>query len=186
MEENKKDQSQVILVDPGDNPTGIMDKLEAHRKGLLHRAISVFIINSKGEWLIQQRAKNKYHSNSLWTNACCTHPYPGENCHDAATRRLAEEIGIRCPLRELFQFTYFEKLDNELSEHEFDHVFLGISDEHPLPNPAEVMDFRYIDFQNLEKDIKKYPQNYTAWFKRIANEVHLQTTKLNLSKQNLF
>ncbi len=163
---------KVILVDENDNTTGYADKMEAHRKALLHRAISVFIFNSKGEWLLQRRATSKYHSNGLWTNTCCTHPHPGETNIVAAYRRLKEEMRMECNLTEIFSFVYSEKLDNELTEYEFDHVFAGITDQLPSINPDEVMDWKYISYDDLQEDIKKNPQNYTVWFRQIIDRVN--------------
>lgn len=122
-------KAQVILVNELDQETGLMEKMEAHEKGLLHRAFSVFIMNDQGDMLLQQRALDKYHSGGLWTNACCSHPLPGEAVEAAAHRRLSEEMGFDCPLRELFQFTYRTEFDNGLIEHEYDHVWTGT--EHP-------------------------------------------------------
>ena len=175
-------QMYVILVDPDDNETGIMEKMEAHRKALLHRAISVFICNSKGEWLLHRRANDKYHSSGLWTNACCTHPYPKETNMEAANRRLMEEMGMQCDLNELFSFTYKEKLDNELTEHEFDHVFLGITDENPIINTDEVMDWKYITFKSLKEDIEINASMYTAWFKKIVENVNLHIINVQIDK----
>lgn len=162
----------VILVDSDDKQIGVSEKMEAHRKALLHRAVSVFIINSKGEWLLQRRALSKYHSNGLWTNTCCSHPYPNESSIDAANRRLVEEMGMKCQLKELFSFTYKEVLDNELAEYEFDHVFVGISDENPIINLDEVMEWKYINFIDLKNDIHQNPHNYTVWFKKIFERVN--------------
>jgi isopentenyl-diphosphate delta-isomerase len=161
----------VVLVDESDKEIGIAEKMEAHRKSLLHRAISVFIVNSKGQWLLQRRSMSKYHSQGLWTNACCTHPFPGESNVDAAKRRLKEEMGLSSDLRKLFHFTYIEKLDNELTEHELDHVFVGVTDDLPKINTDEVMDYKYIDFKDLNEDIKRNPQNYTVWFRMIFERV---------------
>lgn len=166
------DETYVILVDEHDNQTGILEKLEAHRKALLHRAVSVFIMNSKGEWMIQQRALNKYHSNGLWTNTCCSHPYPEETCMEAAARRLMEEMGLQCDLHEAFTFIYKEQLDNDMTEHELDHVFIGISDDIPDPDKHEVMDWRYISFPDLESEINTNPSHFTAWFRHIYHRVN--------------
>lgn len=163
---------QVVLVDAHDKQIGVMEKYEAHQKGLLHRAISVFLFNSQGQWLLQQRADDKYHSNSLWSNTCCTHPFPEESNLDAANRRLYEEMGLRCDLKYLFNFLYEEPLDNELTEHELDHVFIGFSDEDPQLNPLEVMDYCYINFSELKKDLQSHPGNYTVWFRKIVELVH--------------
>jgi len=165
-------QPYIILVDYNDTETGIMDKMEVHRKGFLHRAISVFIVNTNGEWLLHRRAIDKYHSSGLWTNASCSHPYPAETNLEAARRRLKEEMGMSCPLNELFSFMYKEKLDNELTEHEYDHVFLGISDEKPEINTKEVMDWKYIAYNDLINDIEKNPLEFTVWFKKIVEKVN--------------
>jgi len=163
----------VILVDKHDNQTGIIGKLEAHKKALLHRAVSVFIINSKGEWILQRRAFDKYHSNGLWTNTCCTHPNPGESNIESAQRRLREEMGIECDLVELFTFTYKERLDNELTEHEFDHVFFGVCDNDPVINTSEVEEYEAVAFKYLQDDIADNPEKYTFWFKEIYEKVSL-------------
>jgi isopentenyl-diphosphate Delta-isomerase len=164
----------VILVDINDQETGTMEKMEAHRKALLHRAISVFITNSKGEWLLQRRALDKYHSKGLWTNTCCSHPFPGETVMEAALRRLQEEMGMECPLQHLFSFIYKKKLDTELTEHELDHVDHGITDKTPAINDKEVMEWKYISFTDLLTDIKLYPGKYTAWFRKIFERVQQQ------------
>lgn len=158
---------EVILVNERDESVGTMEKMEAHHKGVLHRAFSVFIFNSRGEMLLQQRAAGKYHSAGLWTNACCSHPYPGENTADAALRRLQEELGFRTPLKKLFDFTYRTDFDNGLTEHEFDHVFTGTY-EGPLDlNPEEVSAVAYQDLAWIREDIRQHPEKYTSWF-RIA------------------
>jgi isopentenyl-diphosphate delta-isomerase len=162
----------VILVDEHDNKTGTIEKLEAHKKALLHRAVSVFIINSKGEWILQRRALNKYHSNGLWTNTCCSHPYPEETSLEAATRRLMEEMGLQCDLHEIFSFIYKEQFDNDLTEHEFDHIFIGISDDRPMLNQHEAMDWRTISFTDLEHEMNKNPAHFTAWFRHIYRRVN--------------
>ena len=156
---------QVILVGTEDNEIGLMEKQQAHVEGRLHRAVSVFIFNTKGEMLLQQRASGKYHSANLWTNTCCSHPRPGESVGDAAMRRLQEEMGIQCELREAFSFVYRAKLDNDLTEHEFDHVFIGISNSVPLPDPSEVGAWQYVFPAQIEKDINRNPEQYTEWFK---------------------
>ena len=165
-------QEQVILVDSNDTETGVMEKMEAHRKARLHRAVSVFIVNSKGDWLLQRRALGKYHSNGLWTNTCCSHPKPGESSIDAAHRRLMEEMGMKAKLRELFHFIYKEPLDNELTEYELDHVFVGISDDEPNINTDEVLSWKYVNYQTLKQDIAENPENYTVWFLKIVERVH--------------
>jgi isopentenyl-diphosphate delta-isomerase len=163
---------KVILVDDEDNPIGLMGKMEAHRKGLLHRAISVFIINSAGEWILQKRAHDKYHSKGLWTNACCTHPLPGESELVSANRRLSEEMGIVSNLKKVFTFIYKEEVDNNLTEHEYDHVFAGISDIDPEINTIEVVEWKKTSFEELHLDILNNPDNYTTWFKKIYQNVN--------------
>jgi isopentenyl-diphosphate delta-isomerase len=169
-------EERVVLVDENDSVIGTMPKMEAHVKAVLHRAISVFIFNSKGEWLLQRRALHKYHSSGLWSNTACTHPRPGESYLEAANRRLEEEMGMKCELKDLFNFIYKEKLDNELTEHELDHVFIGYSDEIPNFNTDEVCDYKYISYNDLTKDIITHPDKYTYWFKHVIENVqqHLQ------------
>lgn len=158
---------QVILVDTNDNPLGVMEKMEAHEKGLLHRAFSVFILNSKGELLLQQRAFSKYHSAGLWTNTCCSHQREGETNLEAGKRRLMEEMGMEVPLKEVFSFIYKAPFDNGLTEHEFDYVLVGYSDETPKINPDEVASWRWLSLNEIQQDILKNPKNYTEWFKII-------------------
>lgn len=161
----------VVLVNQNDDPVGTMEKMEAHEKGLLHRAFSVFIFNEKGQMLIHQRAKHKYHSGGLWTNACCSHPRKEESAEQAAHRRLQEEMGFDCELEKAFEFTYKSKLDNDLTEHEYDHVFTGTYGAKPPINPDEVADYKYVDIENLFKDIDRHPENYTEWFKIAIKKV---------------
>lgn len=163
---------QVILVDEKDNELGTMEKIEAHRKSMLHRAISVFIINKKGKWLLQRRAINKYHSGGLWANTCCTHPQPGETSIEAANRRLEEEMGMNAELKEIFQFEYKDVLDNELTEHELDHVFVGITEEKPNLNTTEVAEWKYISYKEIITNINKHPEKFTVWFRRIVEKVN--------------
>ena len=158
-------KENVILVDENDNQVGLMPKLEAHEKGLLHRAFSIFIFNSKYELLLQKRASSKYHSGGLWTNTCCSHPREGEDTLDAANRRLTEEMGIETSLRKVHDFIYKAELDNNLTEHEFDHVFYGVYNEDPVINRDEADDFKWIDMGLLNEDIKINGDNYTVWFK---------------------
>ena len=160
-----------MIVNASGWPIGTMDKMAAHRSGTLHRAFSVFIFNSKGQLLLQQRAFDKYHSGGLWTNTCCSHPKLGEFTLDAAHRRLQEEMGIDGELTELFQFSYRHEFENGLIENEYDHVFLGISDELPLPNPAEAASFRYMDTELLLLELLEHPEQYTAWFKICLEKV---------------
>ncbi len=155
---------QVILVDEHDVLTGTMEKMAAHEKALLHRAFSVFIFNDQGDMLLQQRAKEKYHSGGLWTNSCCSHPRPGEETSVAATRRLQEELGFETPLEKIFDFVYKADFDNGLTEHEFDHVFVGYYDGYVYPDPKEVCDYAFVSMQQIEDSMKADPHKYTAWF----------------------
>lgn len=161
---------KVILVDSGDNAIGEMEKLEAHAKGELHRAISVMVFNSGGEILLQQRAFAKYHSPGLWSNACCSHPRPGETCIGAAFRRLKEEMGFETTLSESFHFIYKTYFENGLIEHEFDHVFFGRFDGYPLINHKEVNDFKWVKPDVLFMDIENNPEIYTVWFRLMVEE----------------
>ncbi len=165
------DKSHVILVDEIDNQIGVMEKIEAHQKALLHRAVSVFIFNSGGEWILQRRALGKYHSNGLWTNTCCSHPYPGESSLEAAKRRLMEEMGMKCDLKEIFTFTYKASLDNELTEYELDHVFIGISDDLPQINEEEVWEWKAVSKSNLYMDLNINSHMYTVWFRKLYESV---------------
>tara|TARA_E500000178_G_scaffold81474_1_gene79732 strand:+ start:181 stop:699 length:519 start_codon:yes stop_codon:yes gene_type:complete len=158
-------EEKVILVDKNDNQVGLMPKLEAHEKGVLHRAFSIFIFNSKYELLLQKRSSSKYHSGGLWTNTCCSHPREGEDILDAANRRLDEEMGIKTSLRKVYDFIYKAELDNQLTEHEFDHVFYGVCDNDPILNKDEAEDFKWVDMEKLNNDIIKNEDNYTVWFK---------------------
>lgn len=156
---------EVILVNSNNEVQGYMGKMEAHEKGLLHRAFSVFIFNSYGELLLQKRDLNKYHSGGLWTNTCCSHPRKNETFIEAAKRRLFEEMGLRCELTEAFSFIYKANLDNNLIEHELDQVFFGNSDKLPSLNKEEAMDYKYIEPNQLLIDINNNPNIYTEWLK---------------------
>ena len=153
------------MVDQDDRPIGTAGKMEAHEKGLLHRAFSVFIFNSKGEMLLQKRAMDKYHSGGLWSNACCSHPVPGEEILLAAQKRLKEEMGFEAQLEKLFDFIYEVKFDNHLKEHEFDHVFVGEYDGEVSINKEEASDFCFKDVKEISQSLQKHPQEYTAWFR---------------------
>jgi isopentenyl-diphosphate Delta-isomerase len=155
---------EVILVDGSDQPVGVMEKIEAHRRALLHRAFSIFIFNSKGEMLLQQRAQEKYHSAGLWTNACCSHPRPGEDTREAAVRRLREELGFTTDLKKLLEFTYRSVYDNGLTEYEFDHVFTGLYDREIKPDRSEVSDYRYLPLPAIEAELLRAPETFTSWF----------------------
>ena len=155
----------LILVDENDRPTGSMEKMEVHQKALLHRAFSIFIFNGKGDMLLHQRAANKYHSAGLWTNACCSHPIKGQQTIEAATKRLQEEMGFTVPLEKAFDFIYKAALDNGLTEHEYDHVFIGTYDGDIQPDEDEVKDFCFVSMNEIRASIQSHPQKYTAWFK---------------------
>lgn len=155
---------EVILVNEHDEQVGKMEKMEAHRKGSLHRAFSVFIFNDRNEMLLQQRAVTKYHSGGLWTNACCSHPRPGEETEAAAVRRLQEELGFTTPLIKIFDFHYNAAFDNGLTEHEFDHVYVGTYADKINPNPSEVQDYCYKKMEEVCSTIQSHPHKYTAWF----------------------
>ena len=176
-------EEQVILVDKNDKPIGKIGKLEAHQKGLLHRAISVFIFNSKGEMLLQKRALHKYHTPGLWSNSACSHPRNNEIIKLAAERRLKEELGINCDLYFAFSFLYKADFDNGLIENELDHVYIGFSDQTPKPNPLEVGDYRFINSSDLAEEIKEKPHNFTPWFKICVDKV--LETKSSIKKEVL-
>lgn len=157
--------TEVVLVDESDKPTGVMEKQEAHVKGVLHRAITVYIFNSRQQLLLQKRAEEKYHSGGLWSNTCCSHPAPGEETLQAAQRRLYEEMGLRCPLTPMFTLTYRLLLDNGLIEHELGHVYFGVTDDLPLMNPAEVSNYEYRSLDDIAQRMVTAPEQFTAWFK---------------------
>ena len=163
-------QNLVVLVNELDQEVGLMDKLEAHQKGLLHRAFSVLIFNTKNELLLQRRAFGKYHSEGLWTNTCCSHPYPGETIKDAGERRLKEEMGMEVELEEVFQFVYKSQLDNELTEYELDHILVGYSDDTPHLNLDEVSAFAWKNLDEIRTEIIANADLYTAWFKILMTD----------------
>ena len=165
----------VILVDENDQEIGQMEKMEAHEKALLHRAFSIFLFNDKNELLLQQRAHSKYHSGGLWTNTCCSHPRAGETVLEAANRRLMEEMGIEAEMQPEFSFIYRAELDNDLTEYELDHVVLGTFNGEPVINPEEVAAWKYVSRKEIEADMKANPENYTAWFRIVFDEVHNRT-----------
>ena len=172
-------EEKVVLVDKKDFQLGLMPKLEAHRKGVLHRAFSVFVFNSSKLLLMQKRSSLKYHSPGLWTNTCCSHQRDGESTVDAAKRRLNEEMGLNVDLKETFSFIYKANLENGLIEHEFDHVFVGFTDFNPDINTNEVEDWKWIDLSFLELDLDKNPNIYTEWFKIIFKRVKGYIENLN-------
>lgn len=161
----------VILIDSNDREVGTAEKLEAHRLGLLHRAISVFVFNRKGELLLQRRHPDKYHSGGQWSNTCCSHPRPGEDTAAAASRRLHEEMGVACDLEYAFGFTYRVQFEPDLFEHEHDHVFTGRYDGPVNPNPAEVSDIRWVSEADLRREIETDPERFTYWFRLIYDRI---------------
>lgn len=161
----------VILVDNNDRQIGLMEKQAAHIEPHLHRAFSIFLFNSKGELLMQQRALSKYHSPGLWTNTCCSHPRSGETLEEATSRRLMEEMGMTCPMHEVYTFIYKAPVGQGLTEHEFDHVFIGQSDDIPNINTDEVASWKYMRLDDLKKDLELYPELYTEWFKITFEEM---------------
>lgn len=163
-------EEKVILVNEKDDQLGLMGKMEAHRKAVLHRAFSVFIFNQKGELLLQQRAHDKYHSPGLWTNTCCSHQRDGESNIVAGKRRLEEEMGFSCDLEEMFWFVYKASFDNGLTEHELDHVMVGYYDEDPKINEDEAASFKWMLLEEVKNDIELHPDLYTEWFKIIFKE----------------
>jgi len=165
-------EDKVILVDNNDNKIGLMPKLEAHEKGILHRAFSVFIFNNDGELMLQRRALTKYHSPGLWTNTCCSHQRDGETNIISGKRRLNEEMGFDTELFEKTSFIYKAKFDNGLTEHEFDHVLVGSYNHSPIINSIEVDSWKWMSMENVKKDIKDHPDNYTAWFKIIFKKYY--------------
>ena len=162
---------QLILVDDNDEEVGFLDKLSVHEKGILHRAFSVFIFNKNGDFLLQQRADEKYHSPSLWSNSCCSHPNKGESLLDAIRRRLQEEMGLECEVEFKFKFKYKMKFDNGLTEHELDHVYFGYSDDEPVLNPDEVKSWRYVSLDNLQQEMQRNPEQFSIWFRICFSQV---------------
>lgn len=174
-------EENVILVDENDRQIGTMPKMEAHEKALLHRAFSVFIMNDKGETMLQQRAADKYHSPLLWTNTCCSHQRVGESNIEAGQRRLQEEMGFVTGLDELISFVYKAPFDNGLTEHEFDHVMIGSYEGKPDINPDEVAAWKWMKPQAVRDDIDEHPDRYTAWFKIIFERFYDHISKKSLS-----
>lgn len=157
--------NEVILVNEEDEVIGTMEKLRAHQEGVLHRAFSVFIFNSEGKMLIHRRALDKYHSGGLWTNTCCSHPAPGEDTLTSALRRLQEEMGLACSIKKLFDFTYRAEVGHGLTEYEFDHVFAGVCNDAPKPDPTEVCDWKWVHLEAVKAEIQLHPEHFTAWFR---------------------
>jgi isopentenyl-diphosphate delta-isomerase len=165
-------EPKVILVDTNDIVIGEAGKHEAHQKGLLHRAFSVFLFNSKNELLLQRRAPGKYHSPGLWTNTCCSHPAPGEGSEEAALRRLQEEMGIKLPsLEKLFVFTYRAELA-DMIENEVDHIFSAKWDGTPQPNSQEVSEWKWASKDEIRKQLKEEPNSFTVWFKMLIDRIN--------------
>lgn len=160
----------IILVDEKDNQIGVEEKLKVHREGKLHRAFSILIFNSRGETLLQKRAAGKYHCPGLWTNTCCSHPRASYDIREEAERRLKEEMGIDCGLKEIFSFIYKASL-GELTEHEFDHVFVGQFEGNPSPNPEEADGWKWISVEDLKKDVRENQEIYTPWFRIIVGKI---------------
>ncbi len=173
-------EEHVILVNEKDEQIGLMPKLEAHKKAVLHRAFSVFVLNKKGELMLQQRAAHKYHSPLLWTNTCCSHQRDGESNLNAGKRRLLEEMGFVCELKEVFSFIYKAPFDNGLTEHELDHVMVGEFQEDPSINEEEVNDFKWMSLEDVKEDMQIRPESYTEWFKIIFKQFynHLKTATI--------
>lgn len=178
----KVKEENVVLVNERDEPVGLMPKMEAHEKGVLHRAFSVFVINKKGEIMLQQRAAHKYHSPLLWTNTCCSHQRQGETNTQAGMRRLEEEMGFSTSLKELFSFIYKAPFDNGLTEHELDHVMVGYYDEDPVINRDEVEGWAWARPEDIKNDITSNPDKYTAWFKIIFERFYDHILKNQLQQ----
>ena len=173
-------EEQVIIVDVNDNQLGLMPKMEAHEKAVLHRAFSVFIFNKKGELMLQQRAAHKYHSPLLWTNTCCSHQRNGESNLEAGVRRLQEEMGFTAAIKEVFSFIYKAPFDNGLTEHELDHVLIGYFDDEPNLNKEEAEAYKWMTLEDVKSDIDENPTIYTEWFKIIFDKSFSKISSLSL------
>ena len=160
----------VILVDENNKEKGTIDKIEAHKKGKLHRAFSIFVFNDKNELLLQKRADNKYHSSGKWSNTCCSHPLPGKDVEIEAGRRLKEEMGFNCELENKFEFIYLAELENKMIEHEYDFIFFGTYNKDPDPDPKEVSDWKWISLEKLKKEMLESPEKYTPWLRIIMQK----------------
>ena len=161
----------IIAVDEFDKEIGSIEKMEAHYKGILHRAFSILVFNSNNQLLLQKRNVKKYHSPGLWTNTCCSHPRNGEELQDAVYRRIKEEMGFTCKLEEIFSFIYKVEFEENLFENEYDHVFIGKYDGEVVPNKEEVDDFKWADINYIKNDIKVKPEKYTYWFRTLINRI---------------
>lgn len=164
----------IIKVDENDNELGKIEKMQAHKDGVLHRAFSVFIFNSNGQLILQKRADSKYHSGGLWTNTCCSHPEFGESLENAVKRRLREEMGLECKTEKEFNFIYRAELDNDLIEHELDHVFFGKTDEQPMINHHEASEWKYVEMDELRNEISEFPERFTVWLQICFERVYQQ------------
>lgn len=172
-------EQRVVLVDKNDHELGTEEKLRAHQHGgKLHRAISICIFNSKGEMMLQQRSSVKYHEPGKWVNTVCSHPMPDETPEQAVHRRLKEEMGFDCPMHEVSRFVYRVEVGNNLTENEYDHVFFGRYEGEPKPNPEEVQDWRWMSLDDAEKDTRKNPGKYAAWFRFVLREAKANLGKL--------
>lgn len=165
-------EERVILVDRQDRPIGEAEKMDAHRRGLLHRAVSVFVFDSEGRMLLQRRSARKYHSGGLWSNTCCTHPRPGERTEDAAIRRLQEEMGFTCPVRLRFETIYRAEVSDGLIEHEYDHIFVGRFEGEPEPDEAEVSEYRWVQAADVAEELGETPERYTPWFRLLFGRMY--------------
>ncbi len=170
---------KVILVDRNDNPLGVMDKLEAHQKGLLHRAFSIFLFNEAGEMLLQKRASTKYHCGGLWSNTCCSHPIPNYDIDRCLSEKLFQEMGIGASLQKAFDFTYRAQLDNGLTEYEYDHVYIGHYSGTPQPNPNEVDTWCYASLAEVSEQLARYPEHFTPWFRLLFPKLRNHFVLLN-------
>lgn len=172
-------EERVILVDENDLEIGTQEKLSAHREGALHRAFSLFVFNSRGKLLLHKRAAGKYHSGSLWANTCCSHPRPQETVEEAAHRKLRSEMGFDCDVRKVFHFIYKVQFENRLFEHELDHVFIGTFEADPVPNPEEVDDWKWVDPEELRRDLKAHPESYVYWLHECLDRVLVERRHLS-------
>ena len=171
---------ELILVDEENNIKGYGEKLEVHKKGLLHRAFSIFVVNENGELMLQKRAIEKYHSGGLWANTCCSHPLKGEEREDTIHKKLVQEMGFDCDLEPLFKFIYRAELDNNMIEYELDQVYIGFYEDDPKPNPEEVCEWKWMDVEMLKNDMQRSPEIYVYWLKAAFDEFYINYKKLNL------
>jgi len=177
-------QPELIIVDKDDNITGYEEKMKVHQKGYLHRAFSIFVVNKKGQLMLQKRAVEKYHSGGLWANTCCSHPLKGEDLEVTVHNRLGEEMGFDCELKPIFKFIYRAELDNNFVEYELDQVYIGFYEKDPKPNAAEVCDWKWVDIESLKIDLKESPENYVYWLKEAFPEFYLNYKNLLLVKKD--